>query len=220
MTAFLPKLRALARDRSGLALIEFAFAAPLFALLFLTGAELTNYTITRMRLSQVALHLADNMSRIGNGSMLQAKTITEADINDVLTGAGLQGGSLDIYEHGRVIVSSLEPVANPNTSNRYKIRWQRCRGSVSHASSYGKAGDTNLTGIGPAGRQVIAVDGGATMFVELYYEYTPLLITQIHPERKLIEVASMMVRDRRDLSSGTGHTDGIYQVSGVTPSTC
>lgn len=206
--------RALARDRSGLALLEFAFSLPILLTLILVGAEYTNYVTTRMRVSQIALQIADNGARIGAGSQLQAKRISESDINDLLTGANLQAGELGLFTHGRVILSSLEPVATPNPTQRFRIAWQRCRGTrTSHASSYGVAGATNLTGMGPAGRQITATDEGATMFVEVYYEYQPLVSASLVPTTTMVEIASMMVRDRRDRTQ-------IYNSESVTPSSC
>lgn len=209
--------RSLRADTSGLALLEFAFSLPILLLLSLTGAELTNYIITRMRISQLALHLADNAARIGTGSQLQAKTINEADINDLLTGAGLQAGELDLYTRGRVILSSVEP-STINTANS-RIRWQRCRGrtGTGYTPQYGTTATTNATGIGPTGRQVTAPANGVTMFVEVYYEYQPLIKSSLAPDTKISEIASMMVRDRRDT---TGGTNGVYQVTGVTASGC
>ena len=55
------------------------------------------------------------------------------------------------------------------------------------------------------------------MFVEVYYEYTPLVKSSLAPSSNMTEIASMMVRDRRDT---TGGTNGVYQVSGVTASSC
>lgn len=216
----------LRRDRSGLALIEFALVLPVLLTMSLTGAELTNYITMRMRVSQVALHVADNAARMGTGTLLAPKSVSETDINDVLTGAGLQSGSLDIYGRGRIIMSSLQPVADPNIASRYKIVWQRCRGDkAAHASTYGKAGDTNLTGIGPAGRQVTAQDYNATMFVEVYYEYKPLIAARIAPSTTIVETASMAVRDRRDLSDDSAdpkptHPKGIYNLEKAPVSNC
>jgi Flp pilus assembly protein TadG len=211
-TAF-RRLSTLGRDTSGAALLEFAFTLPLLLTMGLTGAEITNYIITKMRVSQIALHLADNAARIGAGSQLQAKTINEADINDLFTGAQLQSGELDLTANGRVILSSVEP-STVNTANS-RIRWQRCFGAkTSHASTYGTvANKTNVTGIGPTGRQVSAPASGVTMFVEVYYEYKPLIKTSLSPSTNMTEIASMMVRDRRDLSQ-------IYNVEGATKALC
>jgi hypothetical protein len=210
----LQSLAALRANTSGVALLEFAFALPILLTMSLTGAELTNYVTTKMRISQMALHLADNASRIGTGSQLQAKTISEADINDLLTGAQLQSGELDLKRNGRVILSDIEPTAVGATT--YKIGWQRCYGDKSnYVPAYPPAGQskTSMTGIGPAGRQTVAPDGGAAMFVEIYFEYTPIVKTSLSPSTSMVEIASMMVRDRRDLTQ-------IYNAEHVSVANC
>ncbi|WHU03832.1 MULTISPECIES: TadE/TadG family type IV pilus assembly protein [unclassified Sphingomonas] len=222
----LPRLlRRFRDDKSGVALLEFAFSLPIVLTLSLTGAELTNYIITKMRVSQIALHLADNAARIGSGTQLQAKTISEADINDLLTGADLQSGELKLLANGRVTISSIEP--DPSNSGKSRIRWQRCQGDkTSLGSTYGAQGDKNLAGVGPSTRQVAAPDNGVTMFVEVRFQYTPLIKTSLSPTSELNEIASMMVRDRRDttddssLGNAATHPRGIYKVSGVSPSMC
>jgi Flp pilus assembly protein TadG len=212
MTRIRTLFRALREDRSGVALLEFAFTLPIFLLLSLTGAELTNYITTRMRVAQIALHLADNAARMGSGSQLAAKTITETDINDLFTGANLQSGELALSTNGRVILSDIE--VDSAHSGKYKIAWQRCYGSkTSHASTYGTAGQSNLAGVGPSGRQATAPSGGATMFVEVYYVYQPLVKSSLSPTSDMTEVASMMVRDTRDLTQ-------IYNTANATKATC
>lgn len=200
------------RDTSGVALLEFALTLPILLLLSLTGAELTNYITTKMRVSQISLHLADNAARIGSGSQLALKTISESDINDLFIGAQLQSGELDLKTNGRIILSSVE-IDSAHTG-KYKIAWQRCYGNkTTHASTYGVAGANNLTGVGPTGRQTVAPTDGAAMFVEVYYEYQPLVKSSLAPANNFVEIASMMVRDRRDLTQ-------VYAVSGVTASSC
>lgn len=199
----LPGLRATLGGESGIAAVEFAIGLPVFLTLAMTGAELTNYATVKMRISQVALHLADHSARIGAGSPLAAKTVTEAMISDTLTGAGLQGGELELYKRGRVFVSSMEPVANPNPSDRYRIVWQRCRGDKTATSTFGRQGDTNLQGMGPAGSQVKASEGGATMFVEVNYTYQPLFSLAPVPTADIREIAAMPVRDRRNSGAPT-----------------
>ncbi len=210
--SFFSRLRshavALGGCASGVAMVEFAYSLPILLTFSLGGAELTNYSQVRLRVSQAALHVADNASRIGAGDVLAAKQISEAQINDLLIGVGLQAGELELFTNGRVIISSLEPVANPNPTGRYQIAWQRCRGDADYDPEYGDEGDTNLVGIGPTGAQVIAPEGGATMFVEVYYEYQPLILEVGSENNKLNfikdyeirEVAAMTVRDSRDLT--------------------
>lgn len=206
-------LRDLLRNRSGLALIEFAYTFPFMLLLAIGGAELANFVTVKMRVSQIALHVADHGARMGTGSVLAGKTVTESEINDIFVGAGLQSGELGVLKNGRIIMSSMEPVANPNTADRYKISWQRCKGDVTHVSSYGKEGDTNLLGMGPATRLAKAPDYGATMFVEIRYSYTPLLAAAVVNVGPFTEIAAMPVRDALKVSMPTNAED-------VVKSTC
>ncbi len=217
------RLIRLGRDTSGLALLEFAFALPILLLFALGGAELTNYVTTRMRISQITLQLADNAARIGTGTQLQAKTISEADINDLLEGARLQSSDLDLFGRGRVVISSVEPV--PGTTDRYRIRWQRCRGSRVYTPRFGTVENSqNVAGIGPASRQAIALPDGVAMFVEVSYDYRPLIRASFLQSTAIEEIASMMVRDARDTSDDSAstnlHPNGVYKSNGVTASTC
>ena len=89
-----------------------------------------------------------------------------------------------------------------------------------------------MTGMGPAGRQVSAQDDNATMFVEVFYTYKPLVgLGTLAPTTTFTEIASMSVRDRRDLSddsknadgttnASSTHPQGIYKVAGVTAAGC
>lgn len=222
---FLQKLRA---SQSGVAIIEFAYSMPVLMVMLCVGTELTNYSTTVMRVNQIALQAADNAARIGAGSPLALKTITETDINDLIVGAQLQSGNLDLLgdhdsinafgdtgKNGRIIVSSLEPVATPNPTNRYRINWQRCGGQmVTHPSSHGLQGDTNLVGMGPAGRQVIATDASGTIFVEVAYFYQPLFFNDlsITKKYKITAIASMPVRESRNTT--------LNNAAGATISNC
>jgi Flp pilus assembly protein TadG len=201
-------------DTSGLALLEFAFILPVFLTMALTGAEMTNYITAKMRISQLALHVADDAARMGIGSQLSAKTISETDINDLFTGAQMQSGELDLRTNGRVILSDIEQ--DPANAGKYKVGWRRCYGlKTSYARQYpSTSGTTNLTGVGPAGRQVTAQTGNATMFVEVFYTYVPLVGRgTLAPTTTFTEIASMAVRDRRDLTQ-------IYNTAGAAIATC
>jgi hypothetical protein len=206
-----------ARDVRGIATVEFALALPFMTAVAMGGAELTNFVTTKMRISQLALHVADNASRIGLGTILATKQISEAQINDLLTGADVQGDRLNLYQNGRVILTSLEPVANPNPTNRYRLRWQRCRGTKVWPSSYGAAGATNLSGIMVNGQNIIAPEDGAVMFVEISYNYQPLISRAFIPMPAINEVAAMVVRDQRDYGGGN---NGVYNKEGAPVSNC
>ncbi len=158
-----PGLRLL-RDRRGAALIEFALALPVVFALGGYGVELSNMAITGMRLSQIALAAADNMSRIGVGKdNVSPYQVQEGDVNDVLLGAQKMGAGVKLATYGRVTVSSLENVARSFSDGTkdsqpvMRLHWQRCLGAMtgygtpaapSYDSSYGKATPLDKAGAG------------------------------------------------------------------------
>jgi hypothetical protein len=183
-------------------MVEFALGTPLLLTAGLWGVETANFAVTNMKVSQLAIHIADNGSRIGDTSTLANRKIYEADVNDLLIGAHIQGGAgLDLYEHGRVIVSSLEV---DDTTGRQYIHWQRCRGKKHVVSSYGNEGDGlsgGVSGIGPSGQEVSAEVGDAVIFVEINYDYQPLVSSRFLGANNTIStIAAFTVRDDRDLS--------------------
>lgn len=196
-------LSRLRRETSGLAATEFALAFPLLLSVGLMGMELTNRTVVQMQINQLAVHVADNASRIGDQSQLQDRRIYEGDIQDLFYGAEVQGGShLDLYGRGRIIISSLEVVPGSDPEEQY-IHWQRCMGVKIHDSSYGLEGvglDEAFPGMGPPGEEVIAFADEAVIFVEIAYDYDPLIGNPYGFPRTIHSTASFTVRDDRDLS--------------------
>lgn len=203
------RLPALARNRSGVAMIEFALGAPLVLMAGLWGTETANFALTTMQVNQLAAQIADNASRVGDGSSLQSRKVYESDINDVFYGAQLQAGKLDLFRNGRVIISSLEVRPAGSDGSQY-IHWQRCRGALEVGSSYGTEGQTLPNGMGPAGEEVIAPDGGAVIFVELHYTYQPLVSGRFIGSETIKSIATFIVRDKRDLTQ-------IYQQDPTEP---
>ena len=194
-------LSALAGNTSGLALIELAYSLPLLIGVGMYGAEVANVAMVKMRVNQVSMHAADNASRIGEGTLLSVKKIYENEINDLFTGAHLQAGrSVDIFEHGRIIISSLEK----HSDGGQYIHWQRCKGKKIHPSSYGTAGVNSpsrpINGMGPTGAKVSAPDGQAVIFVEISYDYQPLISDKFTSIRRITTHSAFNVRDRRDLT--------------------
>ncbi len=202
-------LRRLRDNVSGVAVTEFALSAPFLLGFGMWGIETANLALTNMRVSQLAMHIADNASRIGDTSSLEDRKIYEGDINDLLYGAHMQGGGgLDLYKFGRVIVSSLEV---EDESGEQYIHWQRCKGERKHDSSYGKEGDDlGAKGMGPAGHEVLAQEGDAVIFVELNYAYQPLVSDMFVSNTAISATSAFTVRDDRDLSE-------VYQSDPAAP---
>lgn len=196
-------LRRLLGDTSGVALIEFAYSLPFMTILGLGGIEVVNYAITQMRVSQIAVSLADNASRAKEQIDAGVPYMREYDVNEAFQAAEVQSAGLDIQANGRLILSSLET----NGSNGQWVHWQRCFGSkTGYKSSYGKQGDgatgTSFKGMGPTGRVLTAENGYAIMFAEVVYEYQPLLFGRFIPDAPIRKTAAMYVRDDRALADG------------------
>lgn len=187
-------------DSSGVALIELAYTTPFLMLLTMGGIELANYSITHMRVSQIAVSLADNASRAKQEVVSGVPRMREVDVNEAFRAAQLQSTELDIENNGTLILSSLEV----NADGGQWIHWQRCFGDGGYSSSYGEQGDgatgISLTGMGPAGRQVVAEEGFAIMFAEVVYDYRPLMFGRFISDEPVRKTAAMFVRDDRDLA--------------------
>ncbi len=208
------RLAPLVRDQSGLALIEFAYVMPVMMTLGLGGVEVANYSIINMRVSQIAVSLADNASRAKEEIINGVPHMREYDVNETFAAAAVQSGSLDIEQNGRLILSSLET----NGDGGQWIHWQRCSGEGDFQSSYGVEGDgetgTNFPGMGPDGEEITAEADFAIMFAEVVYDFKPLLFDRFVSAQPIRKTAAMYVRDDRDLTQ-------IYNPSPAAPvSTC
>lgn len=202
-------------DKSGIAIIEFAYCLPIFFTLGLTATEVSNLAIINTKVSQIAMSVADNLSRAKQAVPLGLPQLREHDINDAFTGANLQGEELDIFRHGRMIVSSLQQ----NGVGGQWIKWQRCKGMRNVTPAYGveNTGQTGtaFAGMGPAGGRVTAEPGTAIIFVEFTYQYQPIVFSiPVMGAVVLREETAFYVRDDRDLTQ-------VYNPAPtVTRSTC
>lgn len=192
--------RRLRGDCSGVAMIEFAFMAPILLGMGMMGAETAYFTISHMRVSQLAMQVADNASRVGETEVFLARRVMERDINDVFLGAEKYGENFDLFQRGRVILSSLQV----NAQGGQTIRWQRCRGAKVYNSTFGFQGagatGTSFPGMGASGRELRASPGTAVMFVEVAYDYEPITPFELLDNQEIRYTAAMNIRDQRDLT--------------------
>jgi hypothetical protein len=218
------KAAALWRDRTGAVLIEFAYTLPLFMLLSVTGLELVNLAVANMKISQIALTTADNLSRAKESVPLGLPRLREVDVNDALLGASIQAGEgARFFENGRIIVSSLQR----NSAGRQTIAWQRCKGRLVVQSLYGAQGATQpasgssgFQGMGRGTALVQAEPSSAVIFAEIEYDYIPIFGEFVFGPIRLRREAAYYVRDDRDLTGGP-QSNGLYNPSpAATASNC
>lgn len=228
-------LRTLRRDATGLALIEFAYGLPILLGIGLGGVEVANLAVTRLRVSQLGMMVADNMARVGASNGLALKKVYESDVEDVFAAARIQGTPFNFVNRGRVIVSTLQQ----NAAGGQWIAWQRCYGSKTWPSSYGVAGDgrtvTTFPGMGPTASRVTATPSNAVIFVEIAYDYQAIVqpfaqglqYFGLNVNNQVITYKSAyIVRDPRQLGTSTASTTaaedyGLFQNAPVvTRRTC
>lgn len=168
-------LRRLRRDQGGLAFIEFAYSLPVVLGIGLGGIEVANLAVTRMRVSQIGMAVADNAARAGTNSGLALQKMYESDVADVFEAARIQGAPINFSQRGKVILSSLQQ----NASGGQWIAWQRCYGQKAFNSTYGVAGQgktgTSFPGMGPGSSPVTSPPLNAVMFVEVAYDYRAIV---------------------------------------------
>lgn len=185
--------RRICSDQSGLALVEFAYAAPFMLLLTLGGAEMASLAITHARISAITSMIADGVARVRD-------RIDENDINDIITGAKLAGGNLNLTSNGRIIISTVEDnaaTATPTTDQ--VITWQRCKGTknnVPAADTIGAEGAVLTNPIGEAGRQITAKPGNPVIIVQVFYDYQPLMTRRFFNIGVVKYTSAFSVRDR------------------------
>lgn len=196
----------LLKDTSGLALIEFAFTAPLLLTVGLTGMETAHLAIAHMQVSQIAMLSADNASRA-------RASIDEADIREIFTGVSLTGQGIDFSDNGRIILSNLEHngkgdddgVVEWGEQNEGQyIRWQRCYGgNTKYSSSYGSQGDGKndsslAAGVGESGNKIKATAATAINFAEVVYDYKPLISDRFFGDIVIRYNSAFVARERDD----------------------
>ncbi len=205
-------LRRFRTEDKAVSTVEFALILPLFITLGMTGVEMAYMSTVNMQVSQTAISLADNASRLGqtdNSSV--TPTVTEADIDSIMAGALEQGESFDLEGSGRIILSSLE---YDTTTGKQYIHWQRCRGDLDEASVYGDEGDNNglgsttITGVGTADDLIRASEGSAVMVAEVYYQYDGIITGALGESALFRQEAIFTIRDDRNLTPGVTGSGG------------
>jgi len=199
----------LRQDEEGVSFLEFALILPILITLGLYGTEVAYMAVVDLQVSQIATSLADNASRLGQtDNSAVTPTVTEAQIDSVMTGALTAGSAIDFSANGRLILSSLE--YDPTTKRQY-IHWQRCRGSLVRASNYGPAwtGYTGgLPGMGKTGHIIKATTNSAVMYVEVTYQHHPLFGSMFVNNPRFHHEAAYLIRDDRNLTPGVTGSGG------------
>ncbi len=190
---------------------------PVLITLGMFGTEIAYVAVVNLQVSQRAISVADNASRLGQtDNSAVAPTITESGIDSVMRGALTQGEMIDLADNGRVILTSLE---YDTTEAKQFIHWQRCVGDLDKSSDYGNDTTNNglngdeITAIGNGTQKVSAAEDSAVMFAEVFYKHKGLFGTLFIDDITMKREAAFIIRDDRNLDPGITGTGGTSACS-------
>lgn len=158
------RFRSLIASRRGNAVLEFAFAVPVLALISLNTFELGRYALAHLKMYNAASSTADLASR--------DETLSSAQINDILSAAQHIVRPFDLTDDGTVIITGV----SADVDNAPEVFWQ-----YSGAGSLGATSEVGTTVGDPANiPSEVPIRAQETIIVaEVFYRYRPMFIDLI-----------------------------------------
>jgi hypothetical protein len=217
--------RRLRADRRGLALLEFALTLPLILGVGLYGLETANLALANMRVSQAALNSAgltvqqlreidmnDVLAQVREqtkswqlttrGRVTISSLEADASGNQVIHWQrciGLKRGAGYDSSYGRTRISGTTPAGAESTAAYDPTAGVNTASSGDNSATHP---GSSTSGMGVTGAKVTAPPSSGVIFVEINYDYLPVISGAWLPGGavKLHYIASFIVRDRRDFS--------------------
>ena len=158
----------LARDRSGLALVEFGLALPLFLGFVLSGIEMANYVMANNRTQRLTTMAADLVAQSGAGAI----GTSEAQIYDLFSALDLTAQPFDLRNHGRIVITAVKGTdTNADNVVESRILWQRFDGKYVVSPEVGCIQSTSLATL--PGNRTLALNE-LLFHVQVTYRYQPV----------------------------------------------
>lgn len=162
------RLRAVARERHAVAMLEFGLMLPLFLGFVLTGIETANYVLANNRTQRLAAMTADLVAQSGVGAV----GTTEGDIYDLFSAIDLTAQPFDIRNHGRVVISSVRGTDNDgNGIAENRFVWQRFDGALVSAAPV--VGCMKTSALATLSRTPLPLNE-ILFHVQVTYDYQPI----------------------------------------------
>ncbi|OUR79843.1 hypothetical protein A9Q83_02515 [Alphaproteobacteria bacterium 46_93_T64] len=151
------------REKSGLAMLEFAMLLPMMMVLMLGSFEVGRYALLTQKIDRISATLGDLVAR--------AEALSAAEVDNLFNSTDHLAKPFDFSGSGMVVVSSVvgrdgqEPL----------IIGQRSRGSVgSEVSKIGSdGGEATLPPVFTDGAGQTLADGEGVIVTEVFYSYAP-----------------------------------------------
>jgi Flp pilus assembly protein TadG len=160
----LRRLRGLARDRRGIAAVEFAIIASVLAVALLGGTELSRYTLMHQKMDRVSSSVSNWVAQSSTMAITDFENMWAA-AKEVAKPFEIDGGK------GKVIISFIVAETNSN----YRITWQRSgAGTIAKTSQLGNQG-----GLAKLPTGVTMKQGDTMVAVEVYALYEPFVFPEL-----------------------------------------
>lgn len=165
----LSRWRAIAGDRRGAVMLEFAVACPVFVVLLIGGVDLSRLIILNQKLDRVASGMGDLVA--------QADEMTQSQMSQLFDATSHVASPFDFARGGSVIITSISVIAGAP-----RINWQsKGGGSLNSTSRLGTGANAVVTL--PAGLSVTGTD--TLVAAEVFFDFEPLFGLGLVPGAQL-----------------------------------
>lgn len=161
----------LARDRRGLAFVEFALSLPLFLGFSLAGIEFSNYVMANNRVQRLTAMSADLVAQSGTGSI----GVSEGQIYDLFSALDLTAKPFDLRSDGRIVITGVQGTdTNNDNVVENRILWQRFDGGYVTPALVGCKRTSDIATL-PNNRRMLLEE--ILFHVQVTYRYRPIFST-------------------------------------------
>jgi hypothetical protein len=162
--------RRLGADASGVSILEFALALPLFVGMMAAGLEMANLMLANMKVQRLATMTADMIAQRGASD----NQISETQIYDILSALDVAAKPLEMRDRGRVIVTAIlgEDDDSDGTVDTNRIKWQRFDGGFVEAEPVLGCWESGTSATLATERQLVLNE--AAFHTQVSYRYDPL----------------------------------------------
>lgn len=154
-------------NQKGVAVTEFAIAAPILAILLMGTIDLAVFLAAHQRISRSAYTMSNLMTQMDEG-------LSESQVSDMMLALDQVSKPFNISEGGVATVTAIIGEGDDGEApDSYEVAWKRCYGPHASGSNFGDRGDNVADGDIPA--STIATTGQILVVTEIEYTFEPIL---------------------------------------------
>lgn len=160
-------LKPLINDNKGVALIEFAFVAPVLSILLLGAIDFSIFLVAHQRISRAAYTMSNLLTQMDKG-------LTERQVSDMLLALDQVSAPFDVATDGiATITAIIGNGVDGAAATSYEVAWKRCYGAQNSTSAFGSAGTAVTQSLFPT--DTISTTDQILVVTEIEYQFEPLL---------------------------------------------